>query len=103
MVITTPLKVKKMAKILGKVGELGLDELFVTGISKQLGERLLSGFIGNSTLMSGAIKIAIASFMPKGNKYMKSVAMGIGVDGIEDIIVNLLGGVSAGASTGGEI
>jgi len=91
-----------MAKILGKVGELGLDELFVTGISKQLGERLLAGFIGNSTLMSGAVKIAIASFMPKSNKYMKAVAMGIGVDGIEDIVVNLLGGVTAtqGATAG---
>ena len=47
-------------KILGeKVGGLGLDELFVAGISKQLGERTLAPIIGNSTLMSERLKLVL--------------------------------------------
>jgi len=92
-----------MARILGKVGELGLDELFVSGFSKQLGERFLSGFVGNSNFISGVAKLIIASLMPKSNKYIKAVAMGIGVDGVEDIIINLLGGATTTGATVGEI
>ena len=82
-----------MAKILGKVAGLGLDEIFVAGVSKQLGERTLSGIIGNQTFMSGAVKLVLASLIPKSDKYMRAVALGIGTDGVEDIVVNLLGGV----------
>ena len=88
-----------MAKVLGKVAGLGLDEIFVAGVSKQLGERTLTNIIGNQTFMSGAIKLLLASLMPKSNKYTRAVALGIGTDGVEDIIINLIGGVGVGEAT----
>lgn len=82
-------------KILGKEGivaGMGLDELFVSGIAKQVEERTLTPIIGNSNYLSGGLKLLIASFIPKTNKYLKAVAMGFGIDGVEDIVVSLLGG-----------
>lgn len=80
-------------KVLGKVAGLGLDEIAVAGLTKYFEERLLSNtIVGNSNLVSGAVKIAIGSFLPKRNKYLKAVALGFGIDGIEDILNTLLSG-----------
>lgn len=90
-------------KILGKVGEMDLPELFVAGITKQIEERALSPIIGNSNFMSGGLKLLIASVIPKSNKWYKSVAMGFGIDGVEDVVVSILGGVPSGGGFVGEI
>ena len=82
-----------MAKILGKIGETGIDELFVAGITKYFEEKLLSATpIGNGTLISGIAKLVIGSVLPKKNKYVKAVAMGFGIDGVEDIITAIFKG-----------
>ena len=82
-------------------GSVNLADLVGAGIVKYFEERALSGVIGNGTFMSGAIKLAIAyvarRFMGKGF-LGDAVGLGFGVDGIEDILTNFLGGtVGAGA------
>jgi hypothetical protein len=89
-----------MAKLIpSKLGGVDFEELALASLSKHFGERLLSGFVGNGTLMSGVVKVAISAFMPANNKVMRSVALGIGIDGLEDLLVSLLGGVQQ--QTGG--
>jgi len=83
-------------------GSVNLADLVGAGIVKYFEERALSGVIGNGTLMSGAIKLAIAyvarRFMGKGF-LGDAVGLGFGVDGIEDILTNFLGGtVGSGQS-----
>lgn len=90
-----------MEKLLGaKVGKLGLDELVLAGLTKYAEEKVLANtFVGNNSLMSGAIKLATAmgiNYVADGHKYGKAVALGFGVDGIEDILNSVLGGVLGG-------
>lgn len=88
-------------KILGKVGEVGLDELAIAGVTKYFEEKALSGIIGNGTLISGAVKLAVGMFMPKENKYIKAVGLGFGIDGVEDILTALLGATGTSSVFGG--
>jgi len=82
-------------------GSVNLADLVGAGIVKYFEERALSGVIGNGTLMSGAIKLAIAyvarRFMGKGF-LGDAVGLGFGVDGIEDILTNFLGGTVGGGA-----
>jgi len=83
-------------------GSVNLADLVGAGIVKYFEERALSGVIGNGTLMSGAIKLAIAyvarRFMGKGF-LGDAVGLGFGVDGIEDILTNFLGGTVGGGQS----
>ena len=83
-------------------GSVNLADLVGAGIVKYFEERALSGVIGNGTLMSGAIKLAIAYvarwFMGKGF-LGDAVGLGFGVDGIEDILTNFLGGTVGGGQS----
>ena len=77
-----------------KISGVGLPDLFVAGLSKNVSERLLAQTpIGNNTFLSGVSKIALAmgvNYVAKGNSLAKSVGLGIGVDGVEDIVNNFV-------------
>ncbi len=80
-------------KLLGEIGEMGIDELFVAGITKYFEEKFISGTpIGNGNIVSGIAKLVIGSVMPKKNKYIKAVATGFGIDGVEDILTAIFSG-----------
>lgn len=80
-----------MAEILSKpVGEFNVGEAFAIGVSKSLTEAMLNPVIGNGNFLSGSIKMTGAYFLPKiphmKGKIGKTVASGLAVDGVEDII-----------------
>jgi hypothetical protein len=75
-----------------------MPEILVAGASKVVGERFFAPIVGNGTLKSGAIKLLAAMLIPKSDRYMKAVSMGVGVDGSEDIITGLLSGGIVGAT-----
>jgi len=80
------------AKVSGAVSYL---DLLTAGVVKYFEERALSGVIGNGSIKSGAIKLGIAfltrKFLGKG-MLGDAVSLGFGIDGVEDILVNVLGG-----------
>ena len=41
--------------------------------------------------------------IPKSNKHLKAVSMGFGIDGVEDIVSNIIGGVPASSGAMAEI
>lgn len=71
-----------------QVGEFSLGEAFAIGLTKSLGERLLSPLIGNGTYLSGGVKLAGAYLVPKmlGGKMGRVAGTALAVDGVEDII-----------------
>jgi len=83
-----------------KIAGLDLTTLFLGGASKSIGERILTPIIGNGTFKSGVIKI-FGSTVLQGllgqNKFAKAAALGIGIDGVEDIVTNVLSMTSLGA------
>ncbi len=72
------------------------------GASKSITERILTPYIGNGTVKSGAIKLVAGSagysFLGS-NKVGKAVSGGLVVDGIEDIVTSFLGGMNLGGTT----
>lgn len=84
--------------ILGKnvSGAVDYQDLLTAGVVKYFGEKTLAGVIGNGTVQSGAIKLA-GGFMAR--KFMgrstigDAVSLGLAIDGVEDILFNLLGGI----------
>jgi len=87
------------AKVSGAVSYM---DLLTAGVVKYFEERALSNVIGNGSIKSGAIKLGIAfltrKFLGKG-MLGDAVSLGFGIDGVEDILVNVLGGM---AGTGGQ-
>jgi len=96
-----------MAKLLGKKVAGGIDymDLFGAGIVKYGEERALTPMIGNGTLKSGLIKLAVGlgarKFIGRGI-LGDSVSLGFGIDGVEDILTGVLGGMSGGAGGQGD-
>ena len=86
-------------KVSGSVNYL---DLVGAGIVKYFEERALSGVIGNGTVKSGIIKLIIAylarRFVGKGF-IGDSLGLGFGVDGVEDLLTNFLGGTVGGGSS----
>lgn len=84
--------IKGIAKT--KVGQVNIQDLAIAGASKYIFEKLLEKYIGNSSLFSGAVKLGVGAWLlPKvlgNNAWSKNIALGIGIDGIEDITVSLL-------------
>lgn len=79
-----------------KVGEFSIGEALAIGVSKQVTERLLMMTpVGNSTYMSGALKLGLAfvvgKYAPPMGGIRNIVASGVAIDGAEDIAVNLVG------------
>lgn len=95
-----------MVEILkAKAGKLTvIDALMIAG-AKSVSERILSRFIGNGTLLSGAIKLAGAITLVSGVKGKIGDILGTAlmVDGAEDIITSFLGGDVTGFGGGGGI
>lgn len=61
-------------------------------LAKPLVEKFGSGIVGNGTMMSGAAKIATAFIIAKyggNNRIGKSLAIGAGMDGAEDMVIGL--------------
>jgi len=88
-------KKKRKWSVPTKVGGYDIGTIFIAGMAKNIEERLLSPIIGDGTIVSGAIKIGIGLFLPKvagTGKISRAVALGFGIDGVDDIIVGFLGG-----------
>ena len=77
-------------------GSVDMLDLVTAGAVKYFGEKSLQPIIGNGTVMSGGIKlgtaIAIRSLMPNG-RIKDAFSLGLAIDGMEDILFNLLGGI----------
>lgn len=77
------------------VGPTNLATLAVGGIAKYGGERVMSPIVGNANLVSGAAKLAVGvgmdSFTSGKSPIAQGAALGVGIDGIEDILTVLLG------------
>lgn len=77
-------------------GSVDMLDLVTAGAVKYFGEKSLQPIIGNGTVMSGGIKlgtaIAIRSLMPNG-RIKDAFSLGLAIDGMEDILFNLLSGI----------
>ena len=84
-------------------GSVNYMDLIGAGVVKYFEERALSGVIGNGTVKSGVVKLIIAYLARKfvGKGFIgDAVGLGFGVDGVEDLLTNFLGGsIGGGASS----
>lgn len=92
-----------MASILNEdVGPTNVQTLAIAGITKYAGERAMTPVVGNANFVSGGVKLGTAlvvdSFME--NSMANGVALGIGVDGIEDLFTATLGQTNFSGSMG---
>ena len=74
--------------------EFSIWDALIVSASKVAEERITSPFIGNGTLMSGAIKlvtgvVGVGMIKPK---FGKLISTGFVVDGVEDVLTAFLGG-----------
>lgn len=82
-----------------KVEASGIFDLIAIGVVKTFEQRLTEPYIGNGTLMSGAIKAIAGGFIDgHGGKFGKYVGGAFGVDAGEDIAIGLMG--AAGGALG---
>jgi hypothetical protein len=89
-----------MAKLLReRIAGNSLITIFIAGATKSIEEPLLSGYIGNSTVLSGAIKLFLGGWLipwvsgsHKTNQIVNGISLGFGIDGVEDIIRGLFFG-----------
>ena len=94
-----------MTKVLKrKVGGVSFAELFGAGISKVGTEAILARTpVGNANLISGGLKLLLAAGVGQylGQGYLpRVIALGMGVDGFEDIVHGIgLGGYVSGRVT----
>ena len=83
-------------KLLGKKvsGAVSYMDLFGAGVVKYAEERTLAPYIGNGSLKSGLVKLAIGlgarKFMGAG-LLGDSISLGFGIDGVEDVLTGVLG------------
>ena len=87
-----------MAKIFGRKigGGVPIDELLAAGILKPIAEGMLTPFVGNGTIISGAVKLGTALVIPNiagSGKIVRIAQLALGVDGAEDLMRGLLGGI----------
>lgn len=84
--------------VLGKQvsGSVDYIDLFTAGIFKYYSEKTLQPMIGNGTMMSGAIKLGAGLMSRKflGRGILgDAVSLGFAIDGVEDILFGLHGGL----------
>lgn len=84
--------------------------IFVAGATKTIEEPMLAGIIGNSTVLSGAVKLFLGGWLipwvagsHKSNMIVNGISLGFGIDGVEDIIRGIFfgGGMGLGNFFGG--
>jgi len=89
-----------------KAGDLTIMDAVLIAGAKSISERILTNFIGNGTLMSGAMKIAGAIGLVSGvkGKTGKILGTALMVDGGEDLVTSVLGGAitSIGQGSSGQ-
>lgn len=85
-----------MQLVPNKAGGVEITDLLLAGGIKYFEERALTPYIGNGTLMSGAIKIVGSHFA----KDYKPVSLALGIDGAEDIVQAIMSGGALGNLTG---
>lgn len=77
-------------------GNVDYYDLFTAGAVKFFAERTLQPVIGNGTIQSGAIKL-VGGFMAR--KFLgrglvgDGLSLGLAIDGVEDILFNVMGGI----------
>lgn len=78
-------------------GNVDYYDLFTAGAVKFFAEKALQPVIGNGTIQSGAIKLA-GGFMARkflGRSIIgDGVSLGLAIDGVEDILFNVMGGIN---------
>lgn len=89
-----------MAILKPKVNASGLTDVVFLGVSKHLTERLMAPVVGNGTFQSGLTKGVLGGVVGSMGfgKIGTAVSGGMIVDGIEDIIVALMGSGEASSS-----
>jgi hypothetical protein len=93
------------------VGSSNMKELAVAGIAKYGGEKALQPVVGNGNMVSGASKLALAVGIDSvgGNSTVaKGTALGVGIDGIEDLLFTVQNqtggfGLMGGSSSGTQV
>jgi len=71
-------------------GGLSLLDIAEIAVTKLVSERLLSGFIGNGTVMSGAVKgVGGLALSQIDGKHAKLIAAGMLVDAVEDLAISI--------------
>lgn len=75
------------------IGPTNAGTLAIAGITNFAGERVFKNFVGTANFLSGGVKIgtalAIDSFM--SGTVAEGTALGVGVDGVEDLILAVMG------------
>lgn len=92
-----------MPELLGvKSSKLSLmDALLIAG-AKISSEKILSAYVGNGSIMSGAIKLVGGSIMNKAvsGKAGDIIGTALIVDGAEDVVTAFFGGATASGMIG---
>jgi hypothetical protein len=86
-----------MAEIFGKKigGGVPVDELLGAGALKPILEGMMTPYVGNGNVVSGAVKLGAALALPTiggSGKIVRITQLALGVDGAEDLMRGLLGG-----------
>lgn len=81
-----------MAILKEDIGPTNAGTLAVAGITNYAGERVFKPVVGSANMVSGATKLgtalAIDSFM--SGTVAEGTALGVGVDGVEDLLISVL-------------
>ena len=91
--------------VLGKAvsGNVDYYDLFTAGTVKFFAEKALQPVIGNGTIQSGFIKLA-GGFMAR--KFLgrgivgDGISLGLAIDGVEDFLFNMMGGIGGNTNQG---
>ena len=69
-----------------------MTDLLLAGVTKYYSEQVLSGYIGNATYFSGAVKLAGGLVLDKfvSGKIGKIGKMALVLDGVEDVVANAM-------------
>jgi len=82
-------------------GGVDYKDLFIAGAMKYFIERMASPYIGNANLKSGAIKLGAGLGVKRfvgGGMLGNSMSMALAIDGVEDILMSVLGGKIGGST-----
>lgn len=92
-----------MGLIPKQAGGFKIMDAFLIAGSKLATEQILKPFVGDANYMSGATKIALGYLVPKiyKNKITETMATGLVIDGTEDIMYKLIGGMFGGGQSNG--
>ena len=87
-----------MVNLKPKVQASGLMDLALLGLAKVATEKVLTPVVGNGNMKSGAIKLIGGGVINSvlGGKAGSTIGGALFIDGIEDVITQLMGGMSGG-------